>query len=61
MEQMANLQVLPAGDDDQPERTSPWRSFGSVASALLARAEAQRALAAPSEEASFMTVAWAAE
>lgn len=60
MEQMANLQVVPAGDDE-PERTSPWRSFGSVASALLARAEAQRALAAPSEEAPFMTVAWAAE
>lgn len=61
MEQTTNLQEVSVGGAEMPDRTSDWRSFGSVASALLARAEAQQGRTAGVREEAYMPFAWAAE
>ena len=58
---MMNLQVRSITDQEPSNGTSSWRSFGSIASALVARAEAEQARTAPTDEVPFRPVAWAAE
>lgn len=58
---MPNLQLLTASGDRERDQPSPWRSFGSVTSALLARAEARRTNDSPAEDYDSAPVAWAAE
>ena len=57
---MPNLQLVVSNDGEQGQPSS-WRSFGSIASSLLARAEGRQAEAASAEEFRFAPVAWAAE
>jgi hypothetical protein len=61
MEQMPNLQLVAASTEEERVLPSSWRSFGSIASSLLARAEAHRTEAVSAEEFRFAPVAWAAE
>ena len=61
MEQTANLQEASFSGAEMPDRTSDWRSFGSVASALLAKAEAQQGRTAGVREDAYVPFAWAAE
>ena len=58
MEQMTNDNRVTRLDRE--EGLSSWRSFAAVAAGLTARIEAQRR-EAPSQEESFVPVAWAAE
>lgn len=60
MEQMLNVQLVKVVDNEERSQPSSWRSFGSIASSLLARAEEQRAEAMVEGD-SFAPVAWAAE
>jgi hypothetical protein len=61
MEQMTNFSTMEVEDRAAREPASTWRSFGSIASALMVRVEAQRMVAASPEELPFVPVAWAAE
>lgn len=61
MEQMTNLRIVVPTQDLDAGEISSWRSFSSVASVLLARAESQRAEVASDEDRGFVPVAWAAE
>ena len=56
---MPNFQLLTAVDEEQTQSSS-WRSFGSVAASLLARAE-ERRTETPSDDDGYAPVAWAAE
>ena len=56
---MPNFQLVAAPMNEEQSQPSPWRSFGNIASSLLARAEAQRAEASDGKH--FEPVAWAAE
>jgi len=58
---MTNLRATSAGDGDAREQASSWRSFGSVAATLIARAEMQQVREIATEDLPFMPVAWAAE
>lgn len=58
MEQIMNLREI----GTVPKAQAPaWRSLGSVASQLVARAEAARPLVRSAEETSAEFLAWAAE
>ena len=57
---MPNLQLVVSNDEEQAPPSS-WRSFGSIASSLLARAEVHRSEVAVTEGLGFTAAAWAAE
>ena len=57
---MPNLQLVVSNDEEQAQPSS-WRSFGSIASSLLASAEARRTDVPKAEEFRFAPVTWAAE
>lgn len=58
---MANLQSASVQETEVQDQSSSWRSFGSVASALIARAEAQQARMVAPDDLPFVPIAWAAE
>lgn len=57
MEQTTNH---PMGEQEEQARDS-WRSFGSIARGLTARAEARMASSLSGEDHPVLPVAWAAE
>ena len=58
---MTNLQLVAEDGAAISSQSSPWRSFGSIASALLAQAESRQREVLSDEDQRFSHMAWAAE
>lgn len=61
MEQRTNSWVVSVVDNVNGPAMSSWRSIGSVAAQLAARAEARLVERASPEDGHYVPVAWAAE